>query len=57
MTWSDDQRIEIRTGDGLYTFHHLPGAVLMFHHIFRTDTQGTENAWQQWLTSLLTQRS
>ncbi|MEV5010648.1 SRPBCC domain-containing protein [Streptomyces sp. NPDC055692] len=57
VTWSDNQRIEVRTGDGLYTFHHLPGAVLLFHHLFRTDAQGAETAWQQWLTSLLTERS
>ncbi|MGV9852994.1 SRPBCC family protein [Streptomyces sp. NPDC003442] len=53
VTWSDDERIKVRTDDGLYTFHHLPGAVLMFHHLFGPDTNGAEAAWQQWLTGLL----
>ncbi|MGW1105889.1 SRPBCC family protein [Streptomyces sp. NPDC002540] len=53
VTWSDDERIEVRTADGLYTFHHFPGVVLMFHHLFGPDTDGAEAAWQHWLTGLL----
>ncbi|WP_327249027.1 hypothetical protein [Streptomyces sp. NBC_01320] len=53
MTWSDDERIEVRTADGIYTFHHFPGVALMFHHLFGPDTDGAESAWQQWLTGLL----
>ncbi|MFJ7948989.1 SRPBCC domain-containing protein [Streptomyces sp. NPDC096354] len=53
VTWSDDERIGVRTTDGLYSFHHAPGIVLMFHHLFGPDTDGAEDAWQQWLTGLL----
>jgi uncharacterized protein YndB with AHSA1/START domain len=53
VTWSDDERIAVRTEDGIYTFHHAPGVVLMFHHMFGADTNDPENAWQQWLTELL----
>jgi uncharacterized protein YndB with AHSA1/START domain len=53
VTWSDDERIEVRTADGIYTFHHFPGVVLMFHHLFGPDTDGAEAAWQRWLTVLL----
>ncbi|MEV6097060.1 SRPBCC domain-containing protein [Nocardia sp. NPDC051981] len=54
VVWSDDERFEIRTADGLYTFHHAPtGLALMFHHLFGPDTAGAEAAWQRWLTNLL----
>ncbi|MET7527503.1 SRPBCC domain-containing protein [Streptomyces sp900116325] len=53
VTWADDERIEVRTADGLYTFHHAPGIVLMFHHLFGSDTDSAEAAWQQWLAGLL----
>ncbi|WP_245766894.1 hypothetical protein [Streptomyces colonosanans] len=53
VTWSDDERIEVRTADGIYTFHCFPGVVLMFHHLFGPDTDGAEAAWQRRLTGLL----
>ncbi len=53
VVWSDDERIEVRTADGIYTFHGFTGLVLMFHHLFGPDTDGAEAAWQQWLTGLL----
>ena len=53
VVWSDDERIEVRTADGIYTFHGFSGLVLMFHHLFGPDTDGAEAAWQQWLTGLL----
>ncbi len=53
VVWSDDERIEIRTADGIYTFHGFTGLVVMFHHLFGPDTEGAEAAWQQWLTGLL----
>jgi len=53
VVWSDDERIEVRTADGIYTFHGFSGVVLMFHHLFGPDTGGAEAAWQQWLTALL----
>ena len=46
-------RIEVRTADGIYTFHHAPGVMVMFHHLFGPDTDSAEAAWQQWLTGLL----
>ena len=55
MTWSDDERFAVRTADGLYTFHCFSGLVLMFHHLFAPDADGTTAAaaWQRWLTALL----
>jgi uncharacterized protein YndB with AHSA1/START domain len=53
VVWSDDERVEVRTADGIYTFHGFSGVVLMFHHLFGPDTDGAEAAWQQWLTGLL----
>ncbi|WP_328328499.1 SRPBCC family protein [Streptomyces sp. NBC_00455] len=53
VTWSDEEHIEVRAADGLYTFHHSPRVVLMFHHLFGPHTGGAEAAWQQWLTGLL----
>jgi uncharacterized protein YndB with AHSA1/START domain len=53
VVWSDDERIEVRTADGIYTFHGFTGLVVMFHHLFGPDTDGAEAAWQQWLTGLL----
>jgi hypothetical protein len=53
VVWSDDERIEVRTADGIYTFHGFSGVVLMFHHLFGPDTGGAEAAWQHWLTTLL----
>ncbi|MEE1767120.1 hypothetical protein PUR34_02720 [Streptomyces sp. JV185] len=50
---ADDERIEVRTADAVYTFHHGPGTALMFHHLFGPDTHGAEAAWQHWLTGLL----
>ncbi|MFE2548179.1 SRPBCC domain-containing protein [Streptomyces sp. NPDC059355] len=54
VTWADDERFEVRTSDGLYTFHHGRGMALMFHHLFGRDTVRAEAAWQQWLTGLFT---
>ncbi|MFJ2188905.1 SRPBCC domain-containing protein [Kitasatospora sp. NPDC087861] len=53
VVWADDERFEIRTADAIYTFHHGPGIVLTFHHLFGADTDGAEAAWQQWLAELL----
>ena len=53
VVWSDDERIKVRTADGIYTFLYITGAVLMFHHLFRPDTDGVEAAWRQWLIGLL----
>ena len=53
VVWSDDERIEVRTADGIYTFHGFTGVVVMFHHLFGPDTDGAEAAWQHWLTGLL----
>jgi hypothetical protein len=53
VVWADEERFELRTADGIYTFHQGPGIVLMFHHLFGPDTDGAEAAWQRWLTGLL----
>jgi hypothetical protein len=55
VVWSDEERIEVRAADGIYTFHHGSGVALMFHHLFGPDTDrdGAEAAWQRWLTGLL----
>ncbi|MFE7565118.1 SRPBCC domain-containing protein [Kitasatospora sp. NPDC057500] len=53
VVWADDERFGVRTADGLYTFHHGAGLVLMFHHLFGPHPEGAEAAWQQWLTGLL----
>ncbi|MFD5566205.1 SRPBCC family protein [Kitasatospora griseola] len=55
VTWSDQERFEVRTADGLYTFHHAPGLVLMFHHLFGPDEAATaaEAGWQQWVAGVL----
>ena len=53
VVWTDDERIEVRTVDGIYTFHHGPGVALMFHHLFGPDTDSAEAAWQHWLNDLL----
>ncbi|WP_327146145.1 SRPBCC family protein [Nocardia sp. NBC_01327] len=54
VVWADDERIGIRTADGLYSFHQGPtGMALMFHHLFAPKTAGAEAAWQQWLTELV----
>ncbi|MFB7909203.1 SRPBCC domain-containing protein [Kitasatospora sp. NPDC056076] len=53
VVWADDERFELRTADGLYTFHHGAGTVLMFHHLFGPATDGAEAAWQRWLAGLL----
>ncbi|MFD7644486.1 SRPBCC domain-containing protein [Kitasatospora sp. NPDC059795] len=55
LTWSDEERFEIRTVDGLYTFHHGGGPVLMFHHLFGggVDVAAAEAGWQRWLTDVL----
>ncbi|MFE1441776.1 SRPBCC domain-containing protein [Streptomyces sp. NPDC058739] len=54
VTWADDERFELRTADGLYTFHHGSGMVLMFHHLFAPAPDGAdpEASWQQWLSAL-----
>ncbi|WP_033824055.1 SRPBCC domain-containing protein [Kitasatospora sp. MBT63] len=54
VTRADDERFEVRTADGIYTFHQGPGIALMFHHLFGPGTDGTEGAWQRWLAALLT---
>ncbi|MEC3953966.1 SRPBCC domain-containing protein [Nocardia sp. CDC153] len=52
IVWADDERFEIRTGDGLFSFHHAPtGLTVMFHHLFDTAGDDAENAWQRWLTA------
>ncbi|MFJ5925981.1 SRPBCC domain-containing protein [Kitasatospora sp. NPDC092948] len=55
VTWSDEERCEVRTADGLYTFHHGPGPVLMFHHLFGRDADAAAAAtgWQQWAAGVL----
>ncbi|GAA1953160.1 SRPBCC family protein [Kitasatospora viridis] len=53
VTWADPERFEVRSADGLHTFHHGAGPVLMFHHLFNPRTDGAEAAWQAWLTRLL----
>ncbi|MFB7724193.1 SRPBCC domain-containing protein [Nocardia sp. NPDC056100] len=54
VVWADDQRFEVRTADGLYSFHQGPtGLTLMFHHLFGPKTDGAQAAWQQWLSTLL----
>ena len=53
VVWADEERTEVRTADGIYTFHHGSGVALMFHHLFGPDTERAEAAWQQWLTGLL----
>lgn len=52
VVWADEERFEIRTADGIYTFHQGPGILLAFHHLFGADTDGAEDAWQRWLTGL-----
>jgi uncharacterized protein YndB with AHSA1/START domain len=53
VVWSDDERMAVRTGDGIYTFHYGAGAAVMFHHLFGPGTNDAEAAWQQWLSGLL----
>ncbi|GAA1369849.1 SRPBCC family protein [Streptomyces beijiangensis] len=53
VVWSDDERIELRAHQGIYTFHHGSGMALMSHHLFGPDTDGAEAAWQRWLAALL----
>ncbi|GAA1235132.1 SRPBCC domain-containing protein [Kitasatospora nipponensis] len=53
VVWADDERFELRTVDGIFTFHHGRGLVLAFHHLFGADTAGAEDAWQRWLTGIL----
>ncbi|MFJ3582059.1 SRPBCC domain-containing protein [Streptomyces sp. NPDC090127] len=56
VTWSDDERFEIRGADGIYTFHHGRGVVVMFHHLFAAEADGADGAeagWQRWLTGLV----
>ncbi|MEU9605036.1 SRPBCC domain-containing protein [Streptomyces sp. NPDC048057] len=55
VVWAEPGRIEVRTADGLYTFHVFPGVALMFHHLFAADADGAvaEAAWQRWLAELV----
>lgn len=54
VVWADDERLAVRTADGLYTFHHGPtGMAIMFHHLFGPNTDDAEAAWQRWLTALV----
>ncbi|MEU5975851.1 SRPBCC domain-containing protein [Streptomyces sp. NPDC047315] len=54
VVWAEEGRIEVRTGDGLYTFHVFPGVVLMFHHLFGADgAADAEAAWRSWLARLV----
>ncbi|WP_380283960.1 SRPBCC domain-containing protein [Kitasatospora purpeofusca] len=53
VVWADGERFALRTADGLYTFHHSTGLVLMFHHLFGPHPEAAEPAWQQWLTGVL----
>ncbi|MFE0459476.1 SRPBCC domain-containing protein [Kitasatospora sp. NPDC058965] len=52
VTWSDQEHLQIRTADGIYSFHHGPGLALLGHHLFGRAPEGAEAAWQQWLTGL-----
>ncbi|MFD7906399.1 SRPBCC domain-containing protein [Kitasatospora sp. NPDC059747] len=40
VVWADDERIAVRGTDALHTFHHGPGLVLLFHHLFHPTTDG-----------------
>ncbi|MFE6872228.1 SRPBCC domain-containing protein [Kitasatospora sp. NPDC057692] len=53
VVWADAERFAARTADGLYTFHHSAGLVLMFHHLFGPHQEDAEPAWQQWLAGVL----
>ncbi|WP_067566320.1 hypothetical protein [Nocardia acidivorans] len=54
VVWADDERLAVRTADGLYTFHHGPtGMAAMFHHLFGPNTDGAEPAWQRWLGDMI----
>ncbi|WP_067679799.1 SRPBCC family protein [Nocardia miyunensis] len=54
VVWADDERLAIRSVDGLYTLHHGPtGLALLLHHLFGPDVAGAEPAWQRWLTDVL----
>ncbi|MER7753998.1 SRPBCC domain-containing protein [Kitasatospora sp. NPDC097643] len=53
VVWADDERFEIRTTDGIYTFHQGPGIALSFHHLFGPAPAGAETAWQRWLAAHL----
>ncbi|KDN81332.1 SRPBCC family protein [Kitasatospora cheerisanensis] len=56
VTWADEERFEVRTGDGLFTFHQAPGLVLMFHHLFDSGAPAgpdAEAGWASWLAGVL----
>ncbi|QKW18148.1 SRPBCC domain-containing protein [Kitasatospora sp. NA04385] len=56
LTWSDGERFEVRTADGLYSFLHPAGVLLLFHHLFAAPAPSAaeaETAWQHWLSALL----
>ncbi|MFD0561178.1 SRPBCC domain-containing protein [Kitasatospora saccharophila] len=55
LVWSDEERFEVRTADGLYAFLHPPGVLLLFHHLFAEPAPAAaaaESAWQHWLSAL-----
>ncbi|PYC80261.1 SRPBCC domain-containing protein [Streptomyces tateyamensis] len=52
VTWSNEEHLQLRTADGIFSFHHGPGVVLTGHHLFGPAPAGAEAAWQQWLTDL-----
>ncbi|MFJ4681614.1 SRPBCC domain-containing protein [Kitasatospora sp. NPDC088783] len=55
LVWSDGERFEVRTADGLYAFLHPAGVLLLFHHLFAEpapDARTAESAWQHWLSAL-----
>lgn len=53
VVWADDERFAVRTADGIYTFRHGGGMVLMFHHLFGPQPDDAEAAWRGWLTRTL----
>ena len=54
VTWSDADRVKVRTADGLYAFFVADGLALMFHHLFvPASPDAADAAWQQWLTAAL----
>ncbi|MFF1745406.1 hypothetical protein [Streptomyces mirabilis] len=52
VVWSDDERIEVRTADGISTLLGFAGTALMSHHLCGPDPDGAEAARQQWLAGL-----
>jgi uncharacterized protein YndB with AHSA1/START domain len=55
VVWADDERVGVRSADGLYTFHYGSGTAVLFHHLFGpdTDADGAQADWQRWLTGVV----